>query len=53
MALSGHRTRTIFDRYNIVSEGDLDAAAATITQYVAHQQEAPAKVTPLPARRAA
>jgi integrase len=47
MAVSGHKTRTIFDRYNIVAETDLDVAAARIDEYVQQRQNEPSKVTPL------
>ncbi len=34
MAISGHKTQSVFQRYNIVSERDLTDAAARMEQYV-------------------
>ncbi len=38
MAISGHKTRAIFERYNIVSGRDLTEAAEKLDTYLAEKR---------------
>ena len=52
MLLTGHKSRAIFDRYNIIHEQELLDAGDQLVAYLA-QQQVPARRRPHPAGTAA
>ncbi len=40
MLISGHKTRSVFDRHNVVSERDLQEVAAKLERHVSELEKA-------------
>jgi integrase len=50
MEIAGFRTRSVFKRYHIMKETDLQEAAQKLARYQHEQHQAYAQVIPFPAR---
>ena len=46
MKISGHKTKAVFERYNITSERDIDEAARRVESYIAELSKRQVKLAP-------
>jgi integrase len=53
MSVTAHATRSMFDRYNIVSSSDLEQAMTSVTQYLTAKEAEPAKSNVIQLRKTA